>query len=153
MERFGPPLAPAARAGPIVRQYFERAVFELHPDQADTPLLVQPTPLGRADAAGHDFAPGVEQPGARFFPQTGHTLREAFLGYWERGDGQNLFGYPLSEEFEAATADGRRRVVQYFERAVFAYYPEDASVRLEPLGWAALIRSRLQESTAAQQIR
>ena len=37
----------------------------------------------------------------------------------------------------------RRRIVQYFERAVFAYHPEDGSVRLEPLGWEALVRERL----------
>jgi predicted deacylase len=153
IERFGPPLAAAEYAGPITRQHFERAVFELHPDQADTPFLVQPAPLGQSEAAGRNFAPGGEQPGARFFPETGHTLREAFLVYWERSDGQALFGYPLSEEFEMVTADGTRRVVQYFERAIFAYYPEDGSVRLEPLGWATLIRGRLQASTAAQQIR
>jgi len=107
----------------------------------------------RRSREARDFAPGGEQPGARFFPQTGHTLREAFLVYWERSDGQDLFGSPLSEELKMATADGARRVVQYFERAVFAYYPEDGSVRLEPLGLAALIRARLQASTAAQQIR
>jgi len=32
--------------------------------------------------------------------------------------------------------------VQYFERAVFAYYPEDGSVRLEPLGWQNMQRAQ-----------
>jgi hypothetical protein len=36
---------------------------------------------------------------------------------------------------------------------VLAYYPEDGSVRPEPLGWAALVRDRLQRTTTAQQIR
>jgi hypothetical protein len=152
-ERFGPPLAPAEQAGPITRQFFERAALELRPDQADTPYLVQPAPLGRAAAAGHRFAAAAGQPGVRFFPETGHTLREAFLAYWERSDGMNMFGYPLSEEFEATTAGGARQTVQYFERAVFAYDPADGAVRLEPLGWAALIRGRLQAPTSAQQIR
>ena len=31
-------------------------------------------------------------------------LREAVLVYWERSDGQNSFGHPLSEEFEAQKA-------------------------------------------------
>ena len=64
-----------------------------------------------------------------------------------------LFGLPLSEEFDAPAADGVRRTMQLFERAVLAYYPEDGSVRPEPLGWAALVRDRLQSTTTAQQIR
>ena len=59
-EQFGPPLAPAERAGTITRQFFERAVLELHPDQADTPYLVQPASLGRAAAAGYDFPPAAQ---------------------------------------------------------------------------------------------
>jgi hypothetical protein len=43
--------------------------------------------------------------------------------------------------------------MQIFERAALAYYPEDDSVRAEPLGWAALVRSRLQSAATAQQIR
>jgi predicted deacylase len=151
--RFGPPLAPPEREGAITRQVFERAVLELHPNQADTPFLVQPAPLGRLAAVGQRFAPTQAAPGGRFFPETGHTLREAFAAYWERSDGQKLFGYPLSDEFEAIAADGQRRALQYFERAVLAYYPEDGSVQLEPLGWAALVRQRLQTSTAPHQMR
>jgi predicted deacylase len=152
MERFGPPLAPAEQDGPITRQFFARALLELRPDQADTAFLVQPAPLGREAAAGQAFAPGAETPDARFFPETGHTLREAFQSYWEQADGMKLFGYPLSEEFQAFTADGQRRTVQYFERAVFSYDP-DLGVRLEPLGWLALVRGRLRDPTWVQQIR
>jgi predicted deacylase len=150
LERFGPPLAPAEQSGRVTRQFFERVLLELHPDDADTPFLVQPAPLGRA--AGQGFAPAAAEPGTRYFPETGHTLREAFLTYWEQSDGMQLFGYPLSEEFESFTADSRRRIVQYFERAVFSYDPQ-AGVRLEPLGWAALVRERLHAPTFAQQIR
>jgi predicted deacylase len=153
MEQFGPPLAPAETADGIVRQFFARALLELHPDQADTPYLVQPAPLGRAVAAGRTIAPAVEQANARFFPETGHTLREAFAAYWEQRDGMLVFGLPISEEFEAPAADGVRRTMQLFERAVLAYYPEDDSVHPEPLGWAALVRSRLQTTPTSQQIR
>jgi hypothetical protein len=153
LEQFGPPLAPAERAGPITRQFFERAVLELHPDQADTPFLIQPAALGRLAAAGRAFAPAAEQPGTRYFPATSHTLREAFQVYWEQRDGMLVLGLPLSEEFEAAAADGHRRAMQYFERAILAYYPEDRTVRLEPLGWAALVRERLQTARTTQQIR
>jgi predicted deacylase len=153
LEQFGPPLAPAERAGGTIRQFFARAVLELHPEQADTPYLIQPAPLGRAIAAGRTIAPAAEQPNMRFFPETSHTLREAFAAYWEQHDGMLLFGLPLSEEFDAPAADGVRRTMQLFERAMLAYYPEDGSVRAEPLGWAALVRERLQRSTTAQQIR
>lgn len=150
---FGAPLAPPEQAGPVTRQFFERAVLELHTDQADTPLLVQPAALGSGAAQGRSFAPVGEQSGAQFFAATGHTLREAFEHYWDQHDGALLLGAPISEEFDTLTADGQRRTVQYFERAVLAYYPEDSSVRLEPLGQAALVHERLEASTAVQQIR
>jgi predicted deacylase len=153
MEQFGPPLAPAESADGTIRQFFVHALLELHPDQADTPYLVQPAPLGRTIAAGHIIAPAVEQPDVRFFPETSHTLREAFAAYWDQHDGMLLFGLPISEEFDAPAADGARRTLQLFERAALAYYPEDGSVRTEPLGWATLVRERLQSTTAAQQIR
>jgi len=150
---FGAPLAPAEQAGAVTRQFFERAVLELHPDQADTPALVQPMALGRMAARGRTFPPAAEQPGTRFFAESGHTLREAFAAYWDQHDGALLLGTPLSEEFDAPAADGQLRTMQYFERAVLAYYPEDGSVRLEPLGWAALVRTRLDANPTVQQIR
>jgi predicted deacylase len=151
--QFGPPLAPAETANGITRQYFARALLEVFPDQADTAYLVQPAPLGRSVAAGRTIAPASEIPGARFFPETGHTLRQAFAAYWEQRDGMLLFGLPLSEEFDARAADGARRTMQLFERAALAYYPEDGSVRPEPLGWAALVRQRIQATPSVQQAR
>jgi predicted deacylase len=153
VEQFGPPLAPAEITNGITRQYFARALLEVFPDQADTAYLVQPAPLGRSVAAGRNIAPVGEIPGARFFPETGHTLREAFAAYWEQRDGMLLFGQPISEEFDTLAADGVRRTLQLFERAALAYYPEDGSVRPEPLGWAALVRERLQATPSVQQIR
>ncbi|HNP73448.1 MAG TPA: M14 family metallopeptidase [Kouleothrix sp.] len=157
--RFGMPLAPPERAGGVARQFFERALFELHPDQADTPLLVQAAPLGRMALAGRALGaatghpPADEPPGVRYFSSTGHTLREAFLADWEQHDGAQLLGAPITEEFGAPDAVGVARPTQYFERGALAYYDEDASVRLVPLGWFALARARLDSSTAAQQIR
>jgi hypothetical protein len=57
------------------------------------------------------------------------------------------------EEFEGFAADGRRRTMQYFERAVLAYYPDDNSVRLDSLGWASLIQDRLKNSASLHSIR
>ncbi|HEX5692103.1 MAG TPA: M14 family metallopeptidase [Roseiflexaceae bacterium] len=152
LERFGPPLAAAVQNGPITRQFFERAVLTMHPDQADTSYLVQPAALGRAAAEGRAFAPAPPIPGARFFDETGHNLQAGFLDYWQQSDGMLLFGSPLSEEFLGPTADGMQRTVQFFERAMLSYDPEQG-VRMEPLGWAALVRERLRATPFAQQIR
>ncbi len=153
-EFFGPPLAPATLDGAITRQFFERAVLELRPDQADTPYLVQPAPLGRAALAGRALPiAGEGDREGRTFAETGHTLRGAFADYWDRRDGMLLLGLPLSGELDAPAADGQRRTMQYFERGALALYPEDGGVCPEPLGWAALVRARLQDTTAAQQIR
>jgi predicted deacylase len=158
-ERFGPPLAPA-RVGPDgVAQTFAKAEIALRHAQVDTPYYVQPAPLGAAAArdlayGGAAFvAPVAAAPVGRLFPETGHTLKEAFLDFWERGGGVDVFGLPLSEEFEATAADGRRRTVQYLERAVLAYYPEDGGVRLEPLGERALALERLAQPGAPFTIR
>src|SRR5207248_401795 len=56
-----------------------------------------------------------------YFPQTGHALGYHFKVYWQSRGALRAFGYPLSEEF---TEDGR--ATQYFERAVFQYFPEYA---------------------------
>jgi hypothetical protein len=132
---------------------FERAVLEYRPDNVEMSERIQVAPLGREVAAGRTFDAGAEDEVSRFFPETGHTLREAFQVYWEQKNGEVLFGAPISEEFEAVTVDGRRRIVQYFERAIFAYYPEDGSVRLEPLGWVTLLREGLSAPTLKHQIR
>ena len=152
LARFGPPLAAPTTANGVTRQWFERALLELHPDQADTPQLVQLAPLGR-QVLGAPAPPAPERDGARFFPETGHSVSEAFLADWQQHDGAALLGFPLEEEHSAPAADGVARPIQYFERGALAYYAEDGSVRLEPLGWAALVRARLAESTAAQQVR
>ena len=151
-ERLGMPLAPATQDGQITRQMFERAEIEIHPDQADTPDFVQSAPLGRAMLPG-TFPPAEPDGVSRFFPETNHTLRETFLAYWERNEGMRLLGFPLSEEFEARAADGQLRIVQYFERGALAYYPEDGSARLLPLGWYASVRASVTAPTVAQQIR
>ena len=158
-EHFGPPLEPARVTPGGVSQTFSNVRIGLRHDLADTPFYVQPEPLG-ADAArslayGGEaaLAPPAEAGVGRHFPETGHTLQGAFLDFWERGGGADVYGLPLSEEFETTTADGARRTVQYLERAVLAYYPEDGSVRLEPLGARELWLEGLRAPTGAQSVR
>lgn len=65
-------------------------------------------------------APGDVGDRVRYFPETGHTLRDPFLHYWEEHGGLAMFGFPKTEVFYVAG-----RAVQYFERARFEYWPEN----------------------------
>jgi photosystem II stability/assembly factor-like uncharacterized protein len=93
-------------------------------------------PQGDAPPAGNPAQPVPDpgQPGVAHFPETGHTLRGAFLRYWQQNGGLERFGYPLTEEFaEVNSEDGRTYSVQYFERARFEYHPELAGTPYEVL--------------------
>jgi hypothetical protein len=126
-------------------QYFERNRFELHPEnQAPYNVL-----LGRLGADSLDnrvfpqIAPFANEPDHVYFPETGHSLSFAFLGYWQSNGGLAQFGYPVTEEMsEISPTDGKRYTVQYFERARFEYHPEykgtNAEVLLSLLGVTTL---------------
>ncbi|HEY8598207.1 MAG TPA: hypothetical protein VIL85_07235 [Thermomicrobiales bacterium] len=131
-------------------QYFERAVFELHPENA-APYDVLLTQVGRELANARTLDP-LFQPVARsrdpqqtFFPETGHNVGPTFLDYWKRFGGLPTFGYPISELLTERNAnDGKEYQVQYFERARFEYHPEqlgtDYAVLLGQLGRERMIR-------------
>ena len=119
-------------------QYFERAVFELHPENA-APYNVQLSLLG-VFGYGHRYGvwgvpnqhPSTENP--RYFPQTRHTLGGTFRTYWEQHGGLAQQGYPLSEEFQEVSAlNGQTYTVQYFQRAVFERHPENVGTPAEVL--------------------
>jgi hypothetical protein len=61
-------------------------------------------------------------PAARYFPETGHSVRDPFLSFFEAHGGLDLFGYPITEPFEQ---DGR--MVQFFQRARLELHPENPS--------------------------
>ena len=58
-----------------------------------------------------------------------------FRAYWESHGGLAQQGLPISNEFtEASDLDpGKSYTVQYFERAVFEYHPENAGTPFEVL--------------------
>jgi predicted NACHT family NTPase len=72
------------------------------------------------------------------FPQTGKHLGSRFLIYWQQHGGLAQQGFPISEEFmERSDLDGKLYKVQYFERVVFEYHPENQApydVLLSQLG-------------------
>jgi hypothetical protein len=112
-------------------QYFERAVFEYHPENAGKPSEVLLQLLGTF-LYGQKYpqgAPGAtpnNEPGSRLYAETGKRLGGTFLRYWESHGGLAQQGFPISDEFtEKSDLDGKTYKVQYFERAVFEFHPEN----------------------------
>jgi hypothetical protein len=98
--------------------YPENGVLNLKLDEQGSPVFVEYDPPAAGDG--------------RLFPQTGHALRGAFRSFWERNGGLERFGYPLTEEIiEPEAGTGRPRLVQYFERARFEHFPENAGTPFE----------------------
>jgi hypothetical protein len=111
-------------------QYFERAVFELHPEhQPPYDVLLQllgvfeynrlynasPPPNQRASTAN-----------PLTFPETGKTIGGRFREYWEANGGLAQQGFPITDEFrQISQTDGKTYTVQYFERAVFELHAEN----------------------------
>ena len=108
-------------------QWFERVRLEYHPGNP-APYDVLLGQFGRRIHGGVD--PRVAaQPGARFFPETGHNVAGDFLAYWEGepsgSGGLAQFGFPLTEVITQTLEDKRSYRVQYFERARFELHPEE----------------------------
>jgi protocatechuate 3,4-dioxygenase beta subunit len=125
-------------------QWFERARFELHPENA-APSNVLLGLLGTAAAAGRSGETPFKQvanPGGnvKWFAQTGHTLGDNSAGglaiaqAWTNMGGLPQFGYPISQPFmEKNKDDGKTYLVQYFERQRFEYHPENKGTKFEVL--------------------
>lgn len=70
--------------------------------------------------------PTAQAESSRTFPETGKTVSGLFLEYWHQNGGLAQQGFPISEEFqEKSDLDGKTYLVQYFERSVFEYHPEN----------------------------
>ena len=157
---FGYPLTEEFSQQGRTMQILERQRFEYHPELAGTPYAVELGRLGYEEAQHRGllgttaFAPlpatTSSDASTTFFPQTGHGISNGFRAYWmahgldlETGStafqrSVALFGYPISQEFTDPTTG---MTVQYFERAVFEYHPNNAApyqVLLQRLGADAL---------------
>lgn len=118
-------------------QYFERAVFEWHPDQpAGRQVLLSQLgretlrvryPQGVPASAAMPYLPGTDlgAGGCEEFAETSQRLCGIFRAYWHQHGELAQQGYPLTPVIvEQSPLDGREYPVQYFERAVFEYHPE-----------------------------
>ncbi|MGA7732268.1 MAG: alpha/beta hydrolase [Chloroflexia bacterium] len=113
-------------------QYFERAVFEMHPENvAPNDVLLQLLGVFRFKekyATGAPVETPNTAPGSVVFKETGKRVGGRFLEYWRGHGGIAQQGLPISDEFtEVSNLDGKSYIVQYFERAVFEHHPENAA--------------------------
>jgi hypothetical protein len=117
-----------------VIQYFQRARFEYYPENP-AGQRVQRTALGALVA--RRSPPGspinIFTPmGCRSFPGSTFSVCYAFLEFFDANGGEAIFGKPIS-----SFVGYNGRIVQYFERARFEWYPEypeGQKVRLAELG-------------------
>ena len=115
---------------PYTVQYFERAVFEYHPEN-QPPFNVLLSQLGTFQYKKKypNGAPGQTpntSEGSVLFSETGKRVGGKFLEYWQKNGGLAQQGYPISDEFmEKSDLNGQTYLVQYFERAVFELHPEN----------------------------
>jgi carboxyl-terminal processing protease len=76
------------------------------------------------------LAPGsAAQPAlCRAFSETGKSVCGRFLSYWQENGGLAQQGFPISEEIrERSETDGKDYTMQYFERAVYEFHPENTA--------------------------
>ncbi|HET9223922.1 MAG TPA: hypothetical protein VFO07_15530, partial [Roseiflexaceae bacterium] len=121
-------------------QHFERHRLELHPENA-RPYDVLLGRLGADQLQEMRVAslPQEQLSGCLYFEQTKHTACGSFARAWQSNglefDGRPgksfeeslaLFGMPLTNEMYVPLEDGKRHVVQYFERARFEQHPDNA---------------------------
>ena len=135
---------------PYTVQYFERAVFERHPENAP-PFDVLLSQLGtfrfKEKYPQGMASQRLSTDNPRRFVETGYTVGGKFRTYWEAHGGVAQQGLPISNELqEKSDLDGKIYTVQYFERAVMELHPANAApydVLLSQLG-----RLRLQVQAA-----
>jgi hypothetical protein len=120
-EEFFEPVGPENKQHRV--QYFERARFEHHPENAGTPYEVLLGTLGREFR--QQDPPSTPAPNATYFRETGHNLSGAFKAYWEAHGGLFVHGFPITEALMERSTDGKEYLVQWFERSRFELHPQN----------------------------
>ncbi len=92
----------------------------------------------------------VAAAGERFcFQETTYCAENAFLDFWRSNGGLEILGFPISQPF----VDNRGLIVQFYERAIMEWHPEngpDYQVLLTRLG-AERLGQRAEASAPPQQ--
>jgi hypothetical protein len=118
-------------------QYTQRARLEYHPENKPPHdvllgLLGNSLVEGRLNEQPFRPTPAKGGPNNVWFSETQHNLSPPFVDLWKKGGGLAVFGYPRSEAFEEVSrTDGKRYLVQYFERNRIEHHPEHKSTPFE----------------------
>jgi len=114
-------------------QYFERARFELHPENQDPYRVLLGrlgfTSLSRQRQGVEPRIPNPEQPGLGAgcgrFPETGYDLCPPFADFWQRSGGLPVYGFPIiNARNEANPTDAKTYLTQWYERERLEFHPE-----------------------------
>ncbi len=81
--------------------------------------------LSGAAAAGLQTAP------AQYFPETGHTVREPFITYFNNTGGLSQHGFPITDDYVDPTTG---LLMQYFEKSRIEWHPGNAEPYRVQLG-------------------
>lgn len=106
----------------LLVQYFQRARFELHPENiADLRVVI--SPLGEylydIDQPGTPAEITLNQAACKYIIADKPMVCYSFLTFYEVHGGISQFGYPISEVEQRDNL-----YVQYFQRARFEWHPE-----------------------------
>ncbi len=72
----------------------------------------------------------VAAAGERFcFQETTYCAENAFLDFWRSNGGLEILGFPISQPF----VDNRGLIVQFYERAIMEWHPENTDPRYQVL--------------------
>jgi hypothetical protein len=82
---------------------------------------------------------------SQYFPSTGHNISGAFWTYYQHiPNAAYVFGAPITEQFTDIQSG---RIIQYFQRARFEYYPEnpiEQRVKLSAVGQHVFQHSKVE---------
>ncbi len=124
----------SATQKPQTVQYFERARFEKHPENAGSKYEVLLGLLGRDFHSPDPPVAAAANPSSQYFSETGHNVGRAVYDYWMAHGGLFVNGYPISEALEEVNLiNGKPYTVQYFQRTRYELHPENTGTPYEIL--------------------
>jgi len=139
MNVLGAPVSQPVQVNNVWTQWFQYGRFEISKPTVDeaaaSDVNVVWIGLALADELGYSRGHPAFQPvdgstwtDVQFFPDTGHTLGNAFLKAWQTGSTSTTLGSPISQEFTVGDTN-----YQYFQRGALSWQP-DFGVNFVPLG-------------------
>ena len=130
LQTFGYPIGPEEMQSGLLVQPFERARFELHPEDAGAGGPHPTVQLGlvgqeRSAQLGLSWPATPNDGSGIYFDATGQQISGDFLNYWQNFGGERAFGWPISPAVEMINpADGKTYLTQWFQRARMELHPD-----------------------------